>query len=459
MIETTASITAVPGLRARASLAAHVEVQLPRLSWDSERVRAHQRERLRALLAQALAHSPFHARRLVGINPERFELADLASLPVITKAQMMAGFDELVTDRRITRREVEEHLARSRHEPRLLYDRYVCLASGGSSGLRGIFVQTLDEWTQFVASLAREPIAAITTSGAPPSTGVQIGLVGAGSPVHSSGFAAATLTGFPVRFLSAPATLPLAQIVARLNAADPPALMGYPSVLRQLASERRAGRLRISPRSVTSMGETLTADDRHVITAGFDAPVTDLFVSTEGLVGRSQPGEQVLTFASDMCIVELVDQQNQPVKPANPSAKVLLTNLHNLTQPLIRYELTDRLIAQPAGPTNGHLRASAEGRAHTPFRYGNVEVSPFAIGSVFATAPAVREYQVRQTPRGLEALIVAEQEPHTDALTTQLKETLRTLGIHDPEVTIRRVDTIERHPQTGKSTRFIAIAG
>jgi phenylacetate-coenzyme A ligase PaaK-like adenylate-forming protein len=410
-------------------------------------------------LAQALAHSPFHARRLVGVNPDRFELADLASLPVMTKAQMMAGFDELLSDRRITRREVEEQLARSRHEPRLLYDRYVCLASGGSSGLRGIFVQTLDEWTQFVASLARGPIAAVTASGAPPSAGLQIGFVGAGSPVHSSGFGAATLTGFPLRLVSAPATLPLAQIVARLNAADPPALQGYPSVLRQLASERRAGRLRIAPRSVTSMGETLTAEDRHVITAGFDVPVTDLFVSTEGLVGRSQPGEQVLTFASDMCIVELVDKQNQPVKPADPSTKVLLSNLHNLTQPLIRYELTDRLVAQPAGATNGHLRATAEGRADTPFRYGSVEVSPFAIRSVFATAPAVREYQVRQTPRGLEALIVAEQEPHTDALSSQLKEALAAVGVQDPEVMIRRVDTIERDAQTGKSRRFIPIAG
>jgi phenylacetate-coenzyme A ligase PaaK-like adenylate-forming protein len=138
---------------------------------------------------------------------------------------------------------------------------------------------------------------------------------------------------------------------------------------------------------------------------------------------------------------------------------VLLSNLHNLTQPLIRYELTDRLVAQPAGATNGHLRATAEGRADTPFRYGSVEVSPFAIRSVFATAPAVREYQVRQTPRGLEALIVAEQEPHTDTLTTQLKETLGTVGIRDPDVTIRRVDTIERDAQTGKSRRFIPIAG
>jgi len=335
MIATSGPTTAVSELQARVSelLASHLEVQVPHMGWNRERVRAHQRERLRGLLAHALARSPFHARRLAGIDPERFELADLAGLPVMSKAQMMDEFDQLLTNRRIARREVEAHLARSRVRPRLLYDLYVCLASGGSSGLRGIFVQTLDEWTQFVTSLARGPIAAITASGGLPSDGVQIGQIGAGSPVHSSGFGAATVTGFPLRFVSAPATLPLAEIVARLNAANPPALQGYPSVLRQLAGERRAGRLRIAPRSVTSLGETLTAQDRQAIAAGFGVAVSDLFVSTEGLVGRSQPGEQALMFASDMCIVELVDEQNQPVKPGSPSAKVLLTNLHNLTQP------------------------------------------------------------------------------------------------------------------------------
>jgi phenylacetate-CoA ligase len=459
MIESLAPAAAVRQLQDSVSavLAAHLATQSQRLSWDRARVHAHQRERLRALLAHAVANSQFHARRLAGIDPERFELSDLPGLPVMSKAQMMDSLDELLTDRRLTRSRVEEHLARSTVEPRLLYDRYVCLASGGSSGLRGIFVQTLDEYTQFVASLARGAIAAIGALGPLPPGGVQIGLVGACSPVHSSGFGAATVTGSPVRFASAPATLPLAQIVARLNAANPPALQGYPSLLRQLAGERRAGRLRIAPRSITSMGETLTNDDLIAITAGFEVAVSDLFVSTEGLVGRSQPGEPVLTFASDMCLAELVDEHNQPVEPGSPSSKVLVTNLHNLTQPLIRYELTDRFIAEPTIPAHGHLRATVEGRADTSFRYGDIEVSPFAIGCAFAIAPAVREYQVWQTARGLDVLIVSDRETQTETLAAQLKTTLNTLGIPNPVVTVRAVAAIDRHPVTGKTRRFVPL--
>jgi hypothetical protein len=60
-----------------------------------------------------------------------------------------------------------------------------------------------------------------------------------------------------------------------------------------------------------------------------------------------EPGGAVLSFASDMCIAELADEGNQPVPDGTPSAKVLLTGLYNHTQPLIRYELTDRFTRHP----------------------------------------------------------------------------------------------------------------
>src|SRR4029079_5132561 len=128
---------------------------LQRLSGDADRLADHQRQRLRALLAHAVERSPFHARRLRGIDADRFELAALERAPVMTNAALMASFDEVVTARRLGLRVVEEHLARSAVEPSLLLDAYVCLVSGGCSGLRGIFVQTVGEYAEFVASINR----------------------------------------------------------------------------------------------------------------------------------------------------------------------------------------------------------------------------------------------------------------------------------------------------------------
>ena len=166
---------------------------------------------------------------------------------------MMAGFDEVVTDPRLRRPVVDAHLAASVSEPSLLFDEYVCLASGGSSGLRGAFVQTLSEYAEFTASIARRSLAAAIAAGGPPPEGLRVGIVGAASPAHSSGFAAALAGGPPVELIPAPVTLPLAEIVVRLNAARPPALLGYPTMLRRLAAERREGRLRIAPTSVVTI--------------------------------------------------------------------------------------------------------------------------------------------------------------------------------------------------------------
>lgn len=210
------------------------------LRWDAERLASHQRDRMRALLNHAREHSPFHARRLREVDPDRFDLAELASLPTMSKADMMAAFDDVVTERRLSLRLAEDHLARSTSEPSLLLDDYVCLASGGSSGLRGVFVQRLEEFADFGASIMR-PGAARQMAAGGTLGGTVIAAVMAVSPVHASGFAVSTMTG-AVQFVSVPATLPITDAVGRLNAVRPPAIMGYPSKLAQLAREQLAGR-------------------------------------------------------------------------------------------------------------------------------------------------------------------------------------------------------------------------
>ena len=235
----------------------------------------------------------------------------------------------------------------------------------------------------------------------------------------------------------------------------PPALLGYASKLAELAREQLAGRLDIAPRSVTSVSEVLTTADRAVIELAFAVPVIDSFVSTEGLVGHSEPGESVMSFASDMCLAEPVDDDNHPVPPGLPSAKVLVTNLHNLTQPLVRYELTDRFTRPEGTPAAGWLRASVEGRADEVFRYGGVAVHPHVIRSALVTAGTVREYQVRQTEDGVDVTCVTGGHLSAAALAARLEHVLRQAGLTEPQVSISLAETITRDPKTGKVRRFI----
>ena len=165
----------------------------------------------------------------------------------------------------------------------------------------------------------------------------------------------------------------------------------------------------------------------------------------------------MLTFASDMCIAELVDQDNQPVPDGTPSAKVLVTNLYNHTWPLIRYELTDQFTRHPAGPGSGYLRATVEGRADDTFRSGAIAVDPLVIRTVMVRTPAALEYQARQTGRGIDLAVVASGPFDLTALAAALEQSLRAAGLPDPQVHIRQVPDIARHLETGKARRFIPL--
>jgi phenylacetate-coenzyme A ligase PaaK-like adenylate-forming protein len=224
-------------------------------------------------------------------------------------------------------------------------------------------------------------------------------------------------------------------------------------MLALLAAEQRAGRLRIAPAAVTASSEQLTEEDRAAITAAFDVPVTNQFASTEGLAGFSDPGGQVLTFATDTCLAEPVTVDNEPVPPGTAADKVLVTNLHNLTQPLIRYELTDRFVRYPDDPV-GRLRAVVDGRADSVFRYGDVVVHPIAFYSVLESPEAITEFQVRQTQRGVIVDLVADGHVGQAALEDTIRRDLTRCGLTAPEVSVRAVSSIERHPETGKVLRF-----
>ena len=456
---TTATITDLELLKTRVSGA--VGRQMPehigRLGWDAGRLAACQRDRLRALLARAIAGSPFHAGRLRGVDPDRFELADLARLPVMTKADMMENFDAATTDRRLDPGPGGAAPGPVGHRPVAAARRL--RGPGVGRQLRAARPVRADRGrVRRVRRLGHPPGDGrrLAAGGLPPE-GLVIGMVGAGSPVHSSGLASVTATRPPVRLVpraGQPADRRDRPAAERRPAAEPARLRGQAG---RAGREQRDGRLKLNLRSVTSMSEAISPAERVAVTEAFGVPVIDLFVSTEGLVGHSEPGGTVLTFAGDTCIAECTDDEGPPVPDGVASSKVLVTNLHNLTQPIIRYELTDRFT--PAGTSEGGaLRASVEGRSDDLFRYAEASVHPFVIGAPLLHAPAVREFQVRQTERGADIAAVIDGDFDSSALTAEVARSLRQAGLPRPQVGFRRVGALDRDPMTSKARRFIPLS-
>jgi phenylacetate-coenzyme A ligase PaaK-like adenylate-forming protein len=444
----------------QAELLARIPEHLERQSWGAERIESAQRDGLRRLLAHAVANSPFHRQRLAGTDVASIEPAGLTSLPVMTKTDMMAAIDDVFTDRRLTLGAVEQALAATGSEPVPVLGRYMALATGGSTGQRGVFVFDQAAKAEFILSIIRSLLARLHAAGGIPPGGLPMAMVGASSAVHATGAAAAETIGpdAPLRVLPVPVTMPLRQIVDRLNALQAPALIGYASALGRLAAEQNARRLRIAPAVIISTSETLLPEARREITAAFGVPVINSFASTEGLMGSSAPGDDVLAFNSDMCIIELVDAGNRPVGPGVPSAKVLVTNLYNLAQPLIRYELADSFVLEPSAGGPGHMLARVHGRADEVFHYQAGDLHPHVIRSVMLRSPEVADYQVRQTRTGIEADIIAAGSASPDALRRRLAEALARGGLSQPDVTVRIAGDLPRCAGSGKLRRFVPLS-
>lgn len=433
--------------------------RLSRRSWSSDQVERAQCAGLRRLLLHAAENSPFHRHRLAGIDLAAIEPTDLSMLPVMTKTDMMDALDDVFTDRRLRRRDVESALTATGLEPVPILDDYIALGSGGCSGRRGLFVVDQAAASSYFTALTRPPIADPAPPEVTPPVPLRIALVAAPSAMHATGFGAAltSVDGWPVRYELVPATLPIAEIVDRLNALQPPVLGGYASMLTRLALEARAGRLRIAPTQVSSSSETLLPKMRSVISDVFGAPVLDSFACTEGLVGKAAPDDDVFVFNTDMCIVELVDADYRPVRPGVTSAKALVTNLFNLAQPLIRYELTDVFIRQPDAAAHGYLRARVQGRSDDVLRYDTVHVHPIVIRSVMVSSPDVIDYQVNQTHSGIEVFAVTSAGFDVDDLTSRLRRALEGAGLDHADVVVHRVEQVDRHAVSGKVRRFTPL--
>lgn len=153
-----------------------------------------------------------------------------------------------------------------------------------------------------------------------------IAVVAASSPTHISAALSKTFAvGDNARHLF-PVSLPLETIVAGLNELQPTVVMGYSSFLPRLALEAQRGRLRMA---------------KQVIRDTWGAPVANGYAMSEGMFTGSCGAS--IHLPDDLCIVEPVDADGRPVGPGELSHRILVTNLYNHTQPLIRYEVTDQI--------------------------------------------------------------------------------------------------------------------
>ncbi len=444
--------------------------------WCAERegetgLALRQQRRLAALVSYARAKSPFYQRLYSALPDENVTLLDL---PAVTKPQLMADFNNWITDPLVTRADVDAFVA----DPALLGSPYrdelfVCTSSG-TTGQPGLFLHD----QQAISVYRALTVVRVDLAWLAPAQWISFArrgtrwaaLLGTGGHFAGAGWMElerrrSAWRSRAYRVLSV--QRPLAELVAELNEFDPTILSGYPSALALLADEQIAGRLHLRPILAEIAGESPTADAGARMEAAFGCRIHNAYGASEFPFFAFSCSDGWLHVSSDWAILEPVDEHLRPTPPGEPSHTVLLTNLANRIQPIIRYDLGDSVQWRPdpcpcgfrlpairvAGRRDDVLRLDTEdGRT--------VAVLPLAVGAVVDETPGVRRSQIIQT-QATSILLKLDPAPGTDVetlwldVTANLRAYLTRQGLSNVRV-LRAGEGPEPSVRSGKFRQVIA---
>jgi phenylacetate-CoA ligase len=416
-------------------------------TWTRQQLEQHQAKSLEKLRSFAYANSPFYQGFHKGLEHQ-----PLTALPVVTKAMMMEAFDTFVTDPAIRLKAVESHLETLKQDERFL-GRYWVNATSGSTGRRGIFLYDLEEWTTIIASYARVYAWGGIRAGLTRQS--KIAIVSTTTPWHQSARVGASVRSPFVPTLRLDATKPISETIAGLNTFQPEALVAYASMGRGLALAQLEGLLNISPHSVFTASEVLTAETRDLITKAWGQQPFNVYGATETATIASEcEHHEGLHLFEDLVIIEVVDEGYRPVPVGEYGEKILVTVLFSRTQPLIRYEMSDSIrLSNKACPSGkpyallDDIQGRLEEVLHLPSPSGaKIAIHPNVFHDVMDLIPT-GGWQVILEPTGLHLLLVGVKRRDDELkLEGALRLALTTRGVSVPTITTEWVEAIPRSP-------------
>lgn len=416
-------------------------------NWTRSQLEVSQADGLRRLREYAYAYSPFYQKFHRGLEDR-----PLNELPVITKAMLMEHFDELVTDPSIQLEKVREFASGNADKRRYL-DRYWVTATSGSSGHPGFFLFNEPEWTTVIASFARGQ----EWSGAKVNflRRRRMATVASISPWHMSSQVAVTVKTPSTPSIRIAASLPLENIVQKLNTWQPDLLIAYASMSRILAGEQLAGRLHIAPEKVFTSSEVLTDQMRRRVKAAWgDEPFNQYGATETADIAAEHKLCRRMHVFEDLLLVEVVDQQYRPVPRGEYGTKLLVTTLFSRTQPLIRYEINDsvRLSAEPCSICGlafafiDDIQGRVEDALLMPGAKGRqILIQPLVFNRVMDILPVSGWQVIQEAESSLKVLLSgARNDMHDETVSDAIQRELSLEGAITPLIKVQHVAEIPK---------------
>jgi putative adenylate-forming enzyme len=313
------------------SLSDFLKLVIHRRFASKSAIESYQLSELKRLIDHSKQHSLFYKQTLGDI--EINQLSDLKKLPIINKTIMMDNFDQLNTAS-LTKDEVlAVAVEKELNKDYLGYykDEFVIGLSSGTSGNKGLYITPK-------ALTKRLPFVFLARSGIPLRyLPFKILFM---LRVFSQGFNDINSPFISLTYLSTMTEVD--EIIKQINQRKINILMAPPSLCRLLIPV--AHLIHKPLKMIVTYAEVLEKEEKNRLGDVFGCRVIEIYQGSEGqFASACSMGN--LHINEDLIIVELLDEQyNEISTPHIAASHMIVTNLVNHAQPLIRYEMNDLIV-------------------------------------------------------------------------------------------------------------------
>ena len=241
------------------------------------------------------------------------------------------------------------------------------------------------------------------------------------------------------------------EYIENIRSYRPYYVAGYAGSLYQIARVARKHNIRLhQPEFVYSSADMLHDFMRREIEEQFNVKVYDFYGSREvgSIAGECSAGRRHVFIMNNM--VEILDDTNQPVGDA-AEGRIVVTNLHNYSFPMIRYEIGDTggmrfdgcacgsslpILEKLTGRVTDHFRLRDGGLVHGQY-----------FMHLFYFRDWVDQFQVDQVDYNQIKILVVPGSTVEDRDVVDINTKIRLVMGVDCEVEWQYVDSIEKTPQ------------
>ncbi len=381
-------------------------------NFNESDIKKYQNNRVKKISEYAINHSKFYKEYFSG-----FDLTNFPSLPFINKKIMMDNLTDFNTVG-LSKDEILNfclEVEKTRNYSKRLKGLNIGMSSG-TSGNKGVEIVTLREENYMKAALfARFDF--------PKNEKINLAFI---LRVSAPAF---NLDKFGHKLTYISQLNSIGEINKQLEEIDPNVVSAPPSMLKLIAEEVENGRLSINPKRLISYSEILYPDVREYLIKVFKCTVHQIYKCTEGPIAISCKFGQ-LHINEDLVLVETLNNDGTITSPGQPCQKLIVTDLHKKSQPIIRYELNDIITISPEKCKCGsyfRVIENIQGRADDLFWAKNIMTDEwqyifpdYISRAIIAASEEIDEYQVIQNaPDDVLIRIQLKNEVNRDQFNSQ----------------------------------------